>query len=298
MRIDHARRSLPAGLPSVSFEFFPPKTDAGFANLRETVASLKPLGPTYVSVTYGAGGSTRSKTVELTKQIQGDLGINTMAHLTCVGHTRDEIGDVLDELWDGGVRNVLALRGDPPEGSRFFSPVDGGFANSGDLVRYVKDRHDFFVAVAGYPEGHPECLNRTRDLEHLKAKVDAGADAVVTQLFFDNAYFYDWRDRCARMGIDVPITAGIMPICNVGQIKRFVTMCGAKIPHPLLTKLESLEGDAAAVERAGVDYAARQCQDLIFHGVDGLHFYTLNKSTATVEIFKKLDLPAPAQVAA
>ena len=292
MRIDQARRSLAADSPSVSFEFFPPKTDAGFDKLRETVASLKPLGPTYVSVTYGAGGSTRAKTVELVGEIQRDLGINAMAHLTCVGHTRDEIGDVLDELWDKGVRNVLALRGDPPEGSRFFTPVDGGFANSGDLVAYVKGRHDFFVAVAGYPEGHPECLNRTRDLEHLKAKVDAGADAVVTQLFFDNAFFYDWRDRCSRMGIDVPITAGIMPVQNVGQIKRFVTMCGAKIPHPLLTKLESLEGDAAAVERAGVDYAARQCQDLIFHGVDGLHFYTLNKSNATVEIFEKLDLPA------
>ena len=296
MRIDHARQSLPPAATAVSFEFFPPKTDAGFESLRGVVANLKPLGPTYVSVTYGAGGSTRAKTVELVTQIQGEIGLNTMAHLTCVGHTKDELRDVLDGLWDGGVRNVLALRGDPPAGQKVFSPVNGGCENSGDLVRLVKERHDFFVAVAGYPEGHPECLNKTRDLEHLKAKVDAGADAVVTQLFFDNADFYSWRDRCVRMGIDVPITAGIMPIQNVGQIKRFVTMCGAKIPHPLLTKLESLEGDAAAVERAGVDYAARQCQDLIFHGVDGLHFYTLNKSTATVEIVRRLDMPGREQV--
>ena len=295
MRIDHLRRP---GRPLVSFEFFPPKTDAGFDKLRGTVESLVPLGPDYVSVTYGAGGSTRTKTLDLVGTIQNEVGLTAMAHLTCVGHTRDEIGEVLDQLWDRGVRNVLALRGDPPEGSRQFQAVNGGFTNSGELTAYVKNRHGFFVAVAGYPEGHPECLNRTRDLEHLKQKVDAGADAVVTQLFFDNADFYDWRDRCRRMGIDVPITAGVMPIQNVGQIKRFVTMCGAKIPHPLLTKLESLDGDEVAVERAGVDYATRQCQDLVFHGVDGLHFYTLNKSTATTEIFKGLSLPELQPVAA
>ena len=294
MRIDEARRHLPADRPAVSFEFFPPKTDKGFDQLRQTVASLKPLGPTYVSVTYGAGGSTRAKTVELVGTIQNELGMTAMAHLTCVGHTKAELGEILDQLWDRGVRNVLALRGDPPEGARWFTPCDGGCRTSAELVRLVKARHDFFVAVAGYPEGHPECLNRTRDLEHLKQKVDAGADQVITQLFFDNADFYAWRERCRDVGINVPIVAGIMPIQNVGQIKRFVTMCGAKIPHALLTRLEKLEHDAAAVERAGVDYATRQCQDLVFSGVDGLHFYTLNKSTATTEIFRRLDLPAPA----
>lgn len=294
MRIDHARQLLPPDRPAVSFEFFPPKSDKGFISLRQTVASLRDLRPTYVSVTYGAGGSTRAKTVELTGEIQRDLGLTAMAHLTCVGHTRAELIDILDQLWDAGVRNVLALRGDPPEGQRFFQPVDGGCANSRELVELAKSRHDFFVAVAGYPEGHPECLNRTRDLEHLKQKVDAGADQVITQLFFDNADFYAWRERCRDVGISVPIVAGIMPIQNVGQIKRFVTMCGAKIPHPLLCKLESLEGDEAAVEKAGIDYATRQCQDLVFHGVDGLHFYTLNKSKATVQIFQNLDLPAAA----
>ncbi len=297
MRIDEARRQLPAERPAISFEFFPPKTDKGFCSLREAIGSLRPLEPTYVSVTYGAGGSTRAKTVQLVGEIQNELGLTAMAHLTCVGHTRDELREILDQLWEAGVRNVLALRGDPPEGSRWFTPCENGCATSTELVKLIKERHDFFVAVAGYPEGHPECLNRTRDLEHLKQKVDAGADQIITQLFFDNADFYAWRERCRDVGIRVPIMAGIMPIQNVGQIKRFVTMCGAKIPHALLTRLESLENDPAAVERAGIGFATRQCQDLVFSGVDGLHFYTLNKSTATVEIYRNLDLPAPAPVA-
>jgi len=295
MRIDESRRESGAERPAISFEFFPPKTEKGFENLRQTIASLKPLAPTYVSVTYGAGGSTRAKTVELVGQIQNELGLTAMAHLTCVGHTKQELREILDRIWSAGVRNVLALRGDPPEGSRWFVHCEGGCATTAELVGLVKDRHDFFVAVAGYPEGHPECLNRTRDLEHLKQKVDAGADQVITQLFFDNADFYAWRERCRDIGIRVPIMAGIMPIQNVGQIKRFVTMCGAKIPHTLLTRLEALEPDPAAVERAGIAYATRQCQDLIFSGIDGLHFYTLNKSTATVEIVRNLDLaPSPA----
>lgn len=298
MRIDEARRKLAPDAPSISFEFFPPKTDKGFASLRQSIARLQPLAPTYVSVTYGAGGSTRAKTVELVGQIQGELGLRAMAHLTCVGHTKDELREILDRLWDMGIRNVLALRGDPPQGARWFVPCEGGCATSSELVSLVKERHNFFVAVAGYPEGHPECLNRTRDLEHLKQKVDAGADMVITQLFFDNADFYSWRERCRDLGIRVPIAAGIMPVTNVGQIKRFVTMCGAKMPHPLLVKLEGLEHDAAAVERAGIAYATRQCQDLLFAGVDGLHFYTLNKSTATVEIFRNLDLPRAVETTA
>lgn len=295
MRIDESRERSSGQRPAISFEFFPPKTEKGFEKLREAIASLRPLAPTYVSVTYGAGGSTRAKTVELVGQIQNELGLTAMAHLTCVGHSKQELREILDRVWDAGVRNVLALRGDPPEGSRWFTPCEGGCATTAELVRLIKERHDFFVAVAGYPEGHPECLNRTRDLEHLKQKVEAGADQVITQLFFDNADFYAWRERCRDIGIKVPIMAGIMPIQNVGQIKRFVTMCGAKIPHMLLTRLEALEPDPAAVERAGIAYATRQCQDLIFSGVDGLHFYTLNKSTATVEIVRNLDLaPSPA----
>jgi methylenetetrahydrofolate reductase (NADPH) len=277
------------GKPTVSFEFFPPKSDEGWTSLYQTIEHLKPLKPSYVSVTYGAGGSTRAKTVELCGKIQNDVGIDTMAHLTCVGHTADEVGGILDSLWSAGVKNVLALRGDPPSGGPW-TKTPGGFEHADELVGYVKARNDFFVSCAGFPEGHPQCLNLTRDLEHLKGKVDRGAGAVVTQLFFDNTDFLRFRDDCRRIGINVPIVAGIMPIGNVSQIKRFVTMCGAKIPHRLLTKLESLEKNPDDVYKAGIEYAVNQCRDLIFHGVEGLHFYTLNKSPATVDIVRQLNL--------
>jgi methylenetetrahydrofolate reductase (NADPH) len=286
MRIDEI---LGLGKPTVSFEFFPPKNEAGFAALYQTIDELRPLRPSYVSVTYGAGGSTREKTVELVTRIQTEIGIRAMAHLTCVGHTADEIGRILDELWEKGIRNVLALRGDPPVGQSTFVPTAGGFSYADELVAYVRSRHaGLCVGVAGYPEGHPQCLNRTRDLENLKRKIDNGGCFIITQLFFDNADFYRFVESARRMGIKVPIIAGIMPILNVAQIKRFVTMCGAKIPHPLLTKLELLEHDPEAIYSAGVEYATRQCQDLLFHGADGVHFYTLNKSKATVQICKSL----------
>jgi methylenetetrahydrofolate reductase (NADPH) len=286
VRID---RLLDAGVPSLSFEFFPPKTEAGFTNLFATINELRPLSPSYVSVTYGAGGSTRSKTVALVERIQRELGIRSMAHLTCVGHTSEEIGQILTDLWNAGIRNVLALRGDPQAGQTQFVPTAGGFEFASDMVKFIRSQQDFSIGVAGYPEGHPQCLNRTRDLEMLKLKVDNGGNFIVTQLFFDNADFYRFRDQARAMGIKVPIIAGIMPILNVSQIKRFVSIIGAKIPHPLLTRLESLESDANAVHNAGVEYAINQCRDLLAHGVDGLHFYTLNKSKASVEIVKALE---------
>jgi methylenetetrahydrofolate reductase (NADPH) len=286
LRID---QTFGQGKPTISFEFFPPKTDAGFASLFATIEHLRPLKPTYVSVTYGAGGSTREKTVDLVVRIQRDLTIRAMAHLTCVGHTADELGGVLDELWAGGIRNVLALRGDPQVGQMSFVKTEGGFGYANELVEFARRRHDFCIAVAGYPEGHPQCLNRTRDLETLKRKVDAGANLIITQLFFDNGDFYRFRDDARRAGIKVPIIAGIMPIVNVSQIKRFVSMCGAKIPHPLLLKLESLEHDADAVYACGVDYATEQCADLLRQQACGLHFYTLNKSKATVDIATRLN---------
>jgi methylenetetrahydrofolate reductase (NADPH) len=275
---------------NISFEFSPPRTPEAEDSLWRAIRRLEPLDPSFVSVTYGAGGSTRRKTVELVGQIQRDLGICSMAHLTCVGHTSDELGNILDELWTGGIRNVLALRGDPNAGQSQFSATPGGFSYANELVQFVKSRREFCIGVAGYPEGHPQCLNKTRDLEHLKRKIDAGGCFVVTQLFFDNADFYRFRDRARAMGIRVPIIAGIMPVTNVSQIKRFVTMCGAKIPHRLLTKLERIEADSEAVHRAGVEYAAMQCRDLLFNDADGLHFYTLNKSKATVEICQAIDL--------
>src|SRR6266540_1737519 len=225
MRIDQI---LGQGKPAVSFEFFPPKTEQGFAQLYQTIEDLRALAPSYVSVTYGAGGSTRQKTVELVERIQNEIKIRGMAHLTCVGHTADEIGLILDDLWRCGIRNLLALRGDPPAGQSQFVATAGGFSYANELVEFVHARHDFCIGVAGYPEGHPQCLNRTRDLEHLKRKVDNGGNFVVTQLFFDNADFYRFRDEARAMGIKVPIVAGIMPITNVNQIKRFVSMCGAK----------------------------------------------------------------------
>src|SRR4051812_43103186 len=287
MRIDEI---LGLGRPTVSFEFFPPKNEQGFAQLYQTIEDLKPHNPSYVSVTYGAGGSTRSRTVDLVEQVQTKIGIRSMAHLTCVGHTATEIGAILDELWGKGIRNVLALRGDPQSGQANFVPTEGGFAYANELVKYVASKHDFCIGVAGYPEGHPQCLNRTRDLEHLKRKVDSGARFVITQLFFDNGELFRWRETARAMGIKVPIIAGIMPITNVAQIKRFISMCGAKIPQQLLLKLEAVENDPEAVYAAGVEYATRQCQDLLFHGVDGIHFYTLNKSKATVQICKSLNL--------
>src|SRR3954467_4140828 len=285
MRIDEL---LGRGLPTISFEFFPPKTEEGFTALYRTIDELHPLNPSYVSVTYGAGGSTRQKTVDLVSRIQNELKIRSMAHLTCVGHTADEIGGILDQLWDAGIRNVLALRGDPPAGQSAFVATEGGFANADALAGFVRARHDFCIGVAGYPEGHPQCLNKTRDLEYLKRKVDNGGCFVVTQLFFDNDDFYTFRDRARAMGITVPIVAGIMPILNVGQIKRFISMCGAKIPHRLLTKLEKVESDPETVHKVGVEYATMQCRDLLFNDADGLHFYTLNKSKATVDIVRAL----------
>jgi methylenetetrahydrofolate reductase (NADPH) len=281
---------LDLGKAGVSFEFFPPKTEAGFTSLFKTIDELHAIRPTYVSVTYGAGGSTREKTVQLVERIQRELKIRAMAHLTCVGHTADEIGRILEDLWGAGIRNVLALRGDPPTGQSQFIATEGGFANADELVKFIRSKRDFCIGVAGYPEGHPQCLNRTRDLEHLKRKVDNGGCFVITQLFFDNDDFYRFRDQSRAMGIKVPIVAGIMPILNVAQIKRFVSMCGAKIPHSLLTKLESLEHDPEAVYAQGVQYAIQQCDDLLKNGVDGLHFYTLNKSKATVQICKSLNV--------
>jgi methylenetetrahydrofolate reductase (NADPH) len=285
MRIDQI---LGKGKPAISFEFFPPKTEAGFTQLYQTIEELKPIDPSYVSVTYGAGGSTRQKTVDLVEKIQRDAGIRAMAHLTCVGHTAAEIGSILDDLWTATIRNVLALRGDPAAGQSQFVATEGGFGYADQLVKFIADRHDFCIGVAGYPEGHPQCLNLQRDLENLKRKVDNGGGFIVTQLFFDNAVFYRFRDAARAIGIKVPIIAGIMPILNVAQIERFISMCGAKIPNPLLVKLESLESSADAVHAAGVEYATRQCQDLLFHGVDGIHFYTLNKSKATVQICQSL----------
>lgn len=279
---------LRGGKRTVSFEFFPPKTDAGFEELFRTIAALKPLAPDYVSVTYGAGGSTRSKTVDLVKRIKQEIGIEPMAHLTCVGSTREEIAAVLDDLLAGGAENVLPLRGDPPRGESEFRAVEGGFRYANELVEFIRPQYQFCLAGACYPERHPEAPDPDVDLENLKRKVDAGVDFLITQLFFDNADFYRFRDRVRAAGIDLPLVAGIMPIRNVKQIKHFAEMIGASLPAGLLSKIEAVEDDPEAVAQVGTAHASRQCEDLLANGVSGLHFYTLNRSTATRAIFQEI----------
>lgn len=279
---------LQGNSPAISFEFFPPKDQEGVDRLFATVAELAPFAPAYVSVTYGAGGSTRQLTVELVGRIQRDVGIEAMAHLTCVGASRAELSSVLDQLQQAGVSNVIALRGDPPKGSTTFVTHEGGFSNASQLVAFIKQRGAFCVAGACYPEKHPEAVSADADLEHLKRKVDAGAEFLITQLFFDNSDYFSFVDRARRAGIQVPIIAGIMPITNVSQIKRFTAMCGAHMPAGLMQKLEPIAADADAVGEVGVDYATAQCRELLDRGVPGIHFYTLNRSKATVEILKRL----------
>lgn len=272
-----------------SFEFFPPKTGAGERSLLQTIERLRALDPAFVSVTYGAGGSTREKTIELVTRIKRNYGIEAMAHLTCVGHSRDEVARILDRLRDGGIDNVLPLRGDPPRGeSRFVPPADG-FAYACELVRFIRERgYPFCLATAGYPEGHPECPDRDLDLEHLKQKVDAGADFIITQLFFDNADYFRFVDRARAIGIRVPIVPGIMPVTNVAQIERITALCGARIPAALRTRLRAAEGNEQAVHEVGVDYATEQCRELLARGAPGVHFYTLNSSPATTTILGRI----------
>jgi methylenetetrahydrofolate reductase (NADPH) len=290
MRIDEL---LKVSEPSFSFEFFPPKTDEGVRSLFETVAALRPLEPSFVSITYGAGGSTRSRTIELVQRIQRELHVEAMAHLTCVGSTREELAQVLDQLRDGGLDNVLCLRGDPPKGQAAFAPVEGGLSHASELVALAKGGWPFCLGVAGYPEGHPESSDRFTDLLHLKEKVDAGASFVVTQLFFDNAYYFEFVAQARRMGIVVPIIPGIMPITNVEQAERFTGLCGATIPDRLRRELSLRRNDPQAATELGVAFATLQCADLLRHGAPGIHFYTLNRSPATRAILSALRVSRP-----
>ena len=272
-----------------SFEFFPPKTDAGEAALEKAITELEELQPAYISVTYGAGGSTRDRTIDLVGRIQRK-GITAMAHLTCVGADREEIAAVVSRLGEAGVENIIALRGDPPDGSSAFQTPQGGFAFAAELVTFLRDRYGgrFCVAGAGYPEGHVECRDLDRDMFNLKKKVTAGVDFLVTQLFFDNKYYFDFVDRANQAGINVPIVPGIMPILNVGQIERFTKMCGATIPAALRRELDRHRNDPVAAQQLGTAYATAQCLDLLRGGAPGIHFYTLNQSAATRNILTAL----------
>lgn len=279
---------LGTGRPAFSFEFFPPKDQEGMDRLFETVARLRGYEPAYVSVTYGAGGSTRRLTVELVRRIKQEAGLETMAHLTCVGATRDQLAEVLDELQAGGIDNVIALRGDPPRGQQAFVPVEGGFSHASQLVAFIRARYDFCIAAACYPEKHPEAVSLDADLLRLKEKVDAGADVLITQLFFDPADYFKFVAHVRNLGVTVPIVPGVMPITNLSQVKRFTALCGASIPKDLLARLEAAGNDAEAVQRIGVEHATRQCRALLEGGAPGIHFYTLNRSRATVDILDRL----------
>lgn len=281
------------GRPAISFEFFPPKTEEGDRNLLEkTLPELLKLQPDYCSVTYGAGGGTRQKTIAIVDQIQKRYDLTTMMHLTCVSATRAELHSVIEEARERGVKNLLALRGDPPGGSGEWIPTDGGFRYSSELVKYLHDLGGFNIGTAGFPEGHIACREgKFVDWGHLADKVKAGADFIVTQLFFDNADYYQFREYLtAKLGVQVPIIPGILPVVARNQTKKFVALCGAQLPKSFLQRLEELGDDDAAVTRFGIDYATEQCADLLRQGAPGIHFYTLNKAHSTAQIVRNLRL--------
>jgi len=290
MRIDQI---LDDGPPAFSFEFFPPKDDEGMERLRRTLAELQADEPAFVSVTYGAGGSTRGRTIEITREIKEDFGIEAMAHVSCVGTTVEDLRELLDEVRSAGIENVLALRGDPPSGESEWRPHPGGLSYSTELAALISDGYDFAIGAACFPEVHPEAPDLEHDLRFLKEKIAAGAGFLITQLFFDNELYFDFVDEARAAGVTVPIVPGIMPITNFAQIKRFTEMCGASIPEGLERELFARADDAEAVTELGVAYATLQCSELLARGAPGIHFYTLNKSPATRAILAALRAARP-----
>ena len=284
------RDLLASGAPSVSFEFFPPKSDEAAAQLERTITELAPLNPAFVSVTWGAGGSTREKTIDIVTHIRRTAGIEAMAHLTCVGATREELASVLERLRGSGIDNILALRGDPPKGATAFSAVEGGFRYANELTSFIREQHGNSVSLGGaaYPEKHVECGNPAVDLNNLKRKVDSGLDFLITNLFFDNRHYWEFVERARAAGIRIPIIPGIMPITSAAQIERMNMMCGATTPFKLAAELDRRRDDPKAVTQLGVAHATSQCIDLLTGGAPGIHFYTLNRSHATRDIFTAL----------
>jgi methylenetetrahydrofolate reductase (NADPH) len=284
--------------PLFSFEFFPPKTPDGERNLQDALARLAPMHPSFVSVTYGAGGSTRARTLEIVKDIKRAHGLETMAHLTCAGSTVVDLRATLDDMAAAGVENVLALRGDPPVGAPRWTKAEGGLDYSHELVTLIKRDYDFAIGAACFPETHIEAASPDADLQYLAHKVRAGADFLITQLFFDNSVYLDFVERARDAGIDVPIIPGILPITQVGQLERMTKLCGALIPPDLERELRARDGEPEAVTDFGVAYATLQCAELLAAGAPGIHFYTLNRSPATRAILGALRLGGtPARVA-
>jgi methylenetetrahydrofolate reductase (NADPH) len=279
------------GKPVVSFEFFPPKTDEGMEQLYRTVEELRPCRPSFVSVTYGAGGSTRDRTLELVTRVQRDLGILTMAHLTCVGSSRSDLRETVRRLRDGGIQNILALRGDPPKGETEFKPAADGFRFASELVAFLRDlAPDLCIGAACYPEGHVETRDLEADMANLITKVGEGVDFLVSQLFFDNEDYRAFVRRARSAGVQQPIVPGLMPVTNVGQIERFTRMCGARIPQELYRRLRIVANDTSAVVATGVQWAVDQGRMLLRDGAPGLHFYTLNRSSASLAVHAALGI--------
>ena len=272
--------------PVFSFEFFLPKTPEDTDAFLAKVQALKALGPAFVTLTYGAGGSARERTIDVVGRMQREVGIETVCHLTGVTHTRTEMFHNLERIEAAGIRNIMALRGDQPQ--NWAGPLPGDFPHAVDLVRFIRQAGGFRIAVAGYPETHPEALSRDEDLRHLAAKVRAGADWVVTQLFFENRHYVEFVAAARRSGITVPIVPGLMPVTGYSQLKRFTTLCGASIPPRMAADLERIQDDAGAIISYGIDWATRQCRELLARGAPGIHFYTLNRSHSTTEILAAL----------
>jgi methylenetetrahydrofolate reductase (NADPH) len=285
MRID---RILAERRPVFSFEFFPPKTDEGMRNLHAALDDLKDDRPDYVSVTYGAGGSTRDRTIEIVKAIKHEWGIEAMAHLSLVGSSVDELRRILDEIAEAGIHNVLALRGDPPQGETDWIAHPEGLHYSVELIELIRNEYEFCVGAASFPEVHPDAPSPEEDLAYLKRKVDAGASFLITQLFFENEDYFEFVDRARALGIDVPIIPGIWPVTNYAQIKKIADLCKARLPDRYEREMQERENDPDAVSGLGVAYATLQCADLLRRGAPGIHFYTLNRSPATRAILAAL----------
>lgn len=273
----------------VSFELFPPKKDDAVEKLYTTVEDIREINPDYISVTYGAGGSTQEKTFDIVSNIKKRYNIETVSHLTCVNATKETIGTFLTRLKEQNIENILALRGDPPEGQDNFSKTIGGFEYASELTEYIHSHGQWSIAVAGYPEGHQDSQTLEEDVSFLKVKVDKGADVILTQLFYDNNDFYTFMDLCTKKGIEIPIVPGIFPILTYKSIKKITSLCGSKIPKQLDSQIEKHQNDQKAVEQIGIEYAVKQCEELLQYGVKGIHFYTMNKSHHIKQIYRAIE---------
>ena len=278
---------------TLSFEFFPPKREGNLESLFATIKELSDFQPDFISVTYGAGGSTREKSLEIASRVKKEIRMEVLAHLTCVQSTKDDIARILEAFKTENIENILALRGDPPAGAEKFIPPEGGFRYAGDLVKFIKEMDFFSIGVAGSPEGHIEAPSLEEDIKNLKRKVDAGADFIITQLFFDNSHFYRFRDRTLALGIKIPLLPGIFPILNYKQVERIAGLCGASIPSKLADKIEKVRDKSEEVEKYGIEYATLQTEDLIRNDVAGIHIYSMNRSGPVQRILKDLTLPRP-----